>query len=69
MRTPTQRLADHLLGESAETWIKAKRDAGLSWRRVSLVLRDETDGQIDVTPTTLISWFDEDHLLQRDGAA
>lgn len=57
MRTPNQRLADILLGEPVEDWISRKRAEGLSWRRISLVLRDEKD--IDVAPGTLLAWVEE----------
>lgn len=57
MRTPNQRLADVLLGEPVEDWLKRKRDEGLSWRRISLVLL--TEKEIDVAPGTLLAWVEE----------
>lgn len=57
MRTPNQRLADVLLGEPVENWLKRLRDEGLSWRRISNRLRDEK--QVDVAPGTLMAWVDE----------
>lgn len=59
MRTPTQRLADILLGEPVESWVAQRRNEGKSWRRISNELRDETKGDIDVAPPTLISWATE----------
>lgn len=56
MRTPTQKLADRILGEPVESWITDRRGTGASWRRIALQLRDETSGEIDVTPSTLLSW-------------
>ena len=32
------------------------RAEGMSWRRIALALRDETDGELDVTPMTLTVW-------------
>jgi hypothetical protein len=58
MRTPTQKLADILLGLPVENWIGERRAAGMSWRRISLELRDLTKGQMDVTAQTLITWAD-----------
>lgn len=57
MRTPNQRLADVLLKEPVEDWITRKRTDGLSWRRISLALRDEIE--VDVAPGTLLAWVEE----------
>jgi len=58
MPTPLRRLADTLLEEPVEQWIQRNRDEGKSWRRISLELRDVA--QIDVAPSTLISWAESD---------
>lgn len=54
--TPTRRLARVLLGQPVEQWIRDRRTAGKSWRRIALELRDTTNGQIDVTHETVRAW-------------
>lgn len=56
-RTATFRLADILLEGGFEAFVNSRREANVSWRRVALDLRDATDRQIDVEPSTLRSWF------------
>lgn len=56
--TPTQRLADHLLGEPLEEFVRARRP-GRSWRLIARDIYEATNGDIDVTPITLASWFTE----------
>lgn len=55
--TPTQRLADLLLGVPLGEFVATRRSAKRSWRLIALDLRDETDGEIDVTPQTLQNWY------------
>lgn len=56
MRTPSMRLADILLDEPVDRWIAEQRASGLSWRRIAFALRDATDGQLEISDQTLISW-------------
>lgn len=60
MRTPAQHLADILLDQPVEEWIAERRnqDKPVSWRRISLELRDATDGKCDIAPATLLAWHD-----------
>lgn len=51
----TYRLADHLLDGQLEAYVGDRRQAGKSWRRISLDLRDEFE--IEVTHETLRNWF------------
>lgn len=52
--SPTQRLADLLLGRPVIDWATERRTAGKSWRQISLELRDLHN--LDVTYETLRSW-------------
>lgn len=55
--TPMRLLADTLLPDGDVTdFITERRDAGASWRRIALDLRDATDGRVDVTPETIRKW-------------
>jgi hypothetical protein len=55
--SPLRRLADHLLDNGLEDFIRGRRDAGRSWRLVARDLYDATDGAVDVTTVTLTNWF------------
>jgi hypothetical protein len=55
--SPTQRLADLLLGEPVLPWITARRAEGLSWRKIAQQLYLDTG--IDVTGETVRVWLDE----------
>lgn len=66
-KTATQRLLDHLIPAGLEAYVAQKRRAGVSWRRVSLDLRD--DFEVDVTPQTLHSWYRDLPVAKRRGAA
>lgn len=50
-------LADHLLPGGLADFVTSRRDAGKSWRRIALELRDATGTVVDVTHETLRSWF------------
>lgn len=58
--TPTQQLATILLGEPVGAWIRARRDAGDSWRTISRDLAERTNGRIDVVHQTLVNWSETD---------
>jgi len=58
-KSPTHRYADVLLERPLAELVAERRSAGVSWRRISLELRDATNGEIDVTYETLRSWFPE----------
>ena len=55
--SPTRRLADTLLPNGLDAYVTEKRLDGMSWRRISLALRDEI--QVDVSERTLQTWFRE----------
>lgn len=59
--TPTARLADHLLPGGLEDFVRSRRAAGMSWRKISLEIRDVTDRIVDVTHQALFSWFDDEN--------
>jgi len=54
----TYRLADHLLHGQLEAYVRERREAGKSWRRIALNLRDEVG--VDVAHETLRNWFGAD---------
>ena len=54
--TPTQRLANVVLGEDLETFVTSRRPER-SWRLIARDLREATDGQVDVTEQTLQNWY------------
>lgn len=58
--TPTARLADHLVPGGLENFVRTRRAAGMSWRKITLEIRDVTDRVVDVTHQALFSWFDDD---------
>jgi hypothetical protein len=61
--TTLRRLADTLLGEGGlEEYVRTRRLAGRSWRKITLDLRD--DIQVDVTYVTLRSWFSDEPWAQ-----
>ena len=43
-----------------ETWVAVRRRTATPWRRIVVELSDITDGLIDVSPQTLINWYDSD---------
>lgn len=57
--TPTQRLADVLLGGEGALgeFVRSRRDAGRSWRLIARDLYEVTDRQVDVTHESLRAWF------------
>jgi hypothetical protein len=54
--TPTQRLADHILGGTLDEFVRSRRP-GRSWRLLARDLYEATGHEIDVTYVTLTSWF------------
>ena len=54
---PRQRLADHLLGRPALDFIAEHRADGKSWPQVRDLLRDATDGEINVSWQALQQWI------------
>ena len=59
MKSTTHRYADLVLGRPLAEYVTEKRNAGISWRRISLDIRDDTAGQVDITYETLRKWFPE----------
>lgn len=57
VKSITHRYADELLDRPLAEYVAEQRADGVSWRRIALNLRDETDGEIDITYETLRSWF------------
>lgn len=56
--TPTQRLAELLLGEPLEDFVLSRRP-NRAWRLIARDIYEVTKGEVDVTPVTLASWFSE----------
>lgn len=59
MSTPTRRLADLLLEDGLEAFVRERRAKGRSWRLISRDIWEATGGELDVTYETLRSWFPE----------
>lgn len=61
MPTPSQLLADEVLGRPLEEYVSEKRQARprWSWELIADQLRDDTAGKVDVTRETLRGWFSE----------
>lgn len=58
--TPTQRLADKVLGRPLGEYVTEKRAQSRprwSWQDIADQLRDDTVGEIDVNPETLRLWY------------
>jgi hypothetical protein len=55
--TRTQQQAEDLLGESLEGWVVCRRAEGLSWNAITAELAECTNGQCDLHPETVRTWF------------
>ena len=60
MATATQRLADAMLKESLEGYVRSRRAQGRPWRLIARDLWQDTDGEIDVTYETLRTWYPDE---------
>jgi hypothetical protein len=60
-RSPTARLADHLLTEGLEAFVAGARASGRSWRWIARELGRRTDWVIDITHETVRSWFPDEN--------
>lgn len=54
--TRTQRLATQLLGQPVAQWIRARREAGRSWREIAADLDTATGGELVLTHEVLRRW-------------
>lgn len=54
-QTTAQQIANVALGGKLREYVTERREAGKSWRRVAIELRD--DHRIDVSHQTLANWF------------
>jgi hypothetical protein len=54
--TPLRRLAELLLGEPLEDFVRSRRPHK-AWRFIARDLYDATNGEIDVTHESLRLWF------------
>lgn len=55
--TPTQRLAEVLLGQPLADYVADKRDDGKSWQQIASRLNHDTSGVVDVSRETLRQWY------------
>ncbi len=60
--TPTERLADLLLGDQGplERFVRTRRSEGRAWRLIARDLFEVTEREVDVTHETLRSWFPDE---------
>ena len=54
--TTAQRLASITLGQPVHDWIAARRAEGASWRQIAEQLRQQTNGEIDLTHEACRRW-------------
>lgn len=54
--TPLQRLAEHLLGEPLEDFVRSRRP-DRPWRLIARDIYEATNGEVDVTHESLRLWF------------
>lgn len=54
--TPNMKLAGLLLGQPVEQWVQARRDEGMSWRKIEAALEAATNGQVAVEHETIRRW-------------
>lgn len=66
---PRQRLADVLLGRPALDFIAEHRADGKSWPQVRDLLRDATDGEIDVSWQAIQQWVSRAESIEQTGDA
>jgi hypothetical protein len=60
--TPMARLAEALLGQPVEQFVRTRRNSGRSWRLIARDLYDATDHQVDVTHETVRTWFPDEQI-------
>lgn len=58
--SPTYRLAEVLLGEPLDQWVKQLRRDGASWRLIAMELWRATNHEVVVSFETLRTWFPDD---------
>jgi hypothetical protein len=60
--TPTQRLAEEVLGEDLGQYVRAKRQARprWTWALISEQLATDTSNKVSVTPQALWGWYAAD---------
>lgn len=56
MRTNTMKLADILLGEPVDVFIRIRRARGETLKSIRDELCERTGGKVDVSDQTLINW-------------
>lgn len=50
-----------MLGQDVAEWVRARRAEGLSWRKVSRLITDRTNGQITISHETLRTHYPDTH--------
>lgn len=63
--TPTQKLANTLLGHPLGEWVAIRRLLGHSWRRIASDLETSTNRQVVVSKETLRLWYGDGQRAQR----
>lgn len=60
LQRPTNRqLADILLGEPIEDWLRARRDEGRSLREIAALLSERTSGRVVLSHQAVNRWLQE----------
>jgi hypothetical protein len=58
--TASHRLAEILLGENLEEFVRSRRRTGVPWRRIARDLWVATDHEADIAFETLRLWFPDE---------
>lgn len=69
IRSPLARLADHLLDEGLEAFLKAALAEDLTLRVIARDLWARTSGEVDTTAQTINDWLAALGLKAKDSAA
>jgi hypothetical protein len=57
--TPSQILAEAIIGERLDLWVAQCRGAGMSWQAIAAELKERTLGRVDVNRETIRTWYRE----------
>lgn len=69
--TPTQQLAEVLIGQPLPEYIRAKRNArpSFTWRLIAEDIERDTNGKVKVTPYAVSMWAAAFDAAEDDAAA
>lgn len=59
MRLASKQLADIMLGQPVEQWLRDRRDSGASLRAIATELSERTNGRVSVSHQAISKWLRE----------